>query len=208
MTPLPRHNTDDSSEDNSDNTEGKDEQEIFSMCYECNEKVPIQMKENGTCHGRCFRCQRRQRHLVCAAVNPDKMIDGVPHSWCEICHQYVTSTTLANRSCHGPCRFCGSRVIHHKCNPAIPQNRQFTTRATQWYPNQPLARRIEEARLGQHLPADDAYQMIRRSNQLANPNMCSIITSASTDRVNEYHGRESESVERRWKDYNVLLIQR
>ena len=152
MTPLPRHNSDDSSKANSDKTEGEDEQEIFSMCYQCNEKVPIQMKENGSCHGRCFHCQRRQRCLVCVAVNPDKMIDGVSHSWCEICHQYVISTTLANRSCHGPCKFCGSRVIHHKCNPAIPQTRQFTTRATQWYPNQPHARRIEESRLGHNLP--------------------------------------------------------
>ena len=127
----------------------------------------------------------------------------------------ITSTTLANRSCHGPCRFSGSRVIHHKCNPAIPHTRQFTTRATQWYPNQPLARRMEEARLGQHLPADEAYQMIRGPNQLANPNMCSIITSASTDRVNDYHGPHREIKptrvrERREKknDYNVLLIQR
>ena len=54
MTPLPRHNSDDSSENNSDNTEGKDEQEIYSMCCQCNEKVPIQMKENGSFHGRCF----------------------------------------------------------------------------------------------------------------------------------------------------------
>ena len=41
MTPLPRRNSDDSSEGNSDATEGEDVQEIFSMCYECNEKVPI-----------------------------------------------------------------------------------------------------------------------------------------------------------------------
>ena len=60
MTSLPRRNSDDSSEESSDATEGEDEQEIFSMCYECNEKVPIQMKENGTCHGRYFHCQRRQ----------------------------------------------------------------------------------------------------------------------------------------------------
>ena len=51
---------------------------------------------------------------------------------------------------------------------------------------------MEEARIGQHLPADEAYQMIRGPNQLANPNMCSIITSASTDRVNEYHGPHRE----------------
>ena len=120
------------------------------------------------------------------------MIDCVPHSWCKICHQYATSTTLANRSCHEPCRFCRSRVIHHKCNPAILHNRQFTTRATQRYLNQPLARRMEEARLGQHLPADEAYQMFRGPNQLANPNMCIIITSASTNRVNEYHGPHRE----------------
>ena len=71
MTPLPRHNSDDSSESNSDNTEGEDEKEIFGMCYQCNWKVPNQMKENGSCHGRCFHCQRRQGHLVCAAVNPE-----------------------------------------------------------------------------------------------------------------------------------------
>jgi hypothetical protein len=42
------------------------------------------------------------------------------------------------------------------------------------------------------LPADEAYQMIRGPNQLANPNMCSIITSAPNDRVNEYHGPHRE----------------
>ena len=98
MTPLPRHNSEDSSNSSGDNTEGEDDQEIFSMCYQCNERVPIQMKENGSCHGRCSHCTRRQRHLVCAAVNPDKMIDNVSHSWCERCHQYVTSTTLDNGS--------------------------------------------------------------------------------------------------------------
>ena len=190
MTPIPRHNSDDSSEEHSEATKGEDDQEIFSMCYECDDKVPIQMKENGICHGRCFYCHRRQRHLVYAAVNPDKMIDNVPHSWCEICRQYVTSVTLSNRSCHG--RLCGSRVIHHTCNSAIPHTRQYTTRATQWYPNQPLARRMEEARLGQHLPADETYQMIRGPNQNANPNMCTVITTASTDRVNEYHGPHRE----------------
>ena len=123
MTPIPRHNSDDSSEKHSDATESEDDQEIFSMCYECNERVPIQMKENETCHGRCFHCHRRQRHFVCAAVNPDKMIDNVPHSWSEICHQYVTSVTLSNRSCHGTCSFCGSRIIHHKCNSAPQQYR-------------------------------------------------------------------------------------
>jgi hypothetical protein len=117
MTPIPRRNSDDSSNTNSDATEGEVEQEIFSMYYECNVRVPIQMKINGTCHGRCFYCHRRQRHLVCAAVNPDKMIDGIPHSWCERCHQYVTAGTLLNSSCHGPCLYCGSRVIHDKCTP-------------------------------------------------------------------------------------------
>ena len=39
--------SDDSSNGNSDATEREDEQEIFSMCYECNEKVQIQMKING-----------------------------------------------------------------------------------------------------------------------------------------------------------------
>jgi Zn-finger nucleic acid-binding protein len=38
---------------------------------------------------------------------------------------------------------------------------------------------MEEARLGQHLPADEAYQMFRGPN---------VITTASMDRVNEYHG--------------------
>ena len=52
MTPIPRHKSDDSSNANSDATEGEDEQEIFSMCYDCNEKVLIQIKINGTCHGR------------------------------------------------------------------------------------------------------------------------------------------------------------
>ena len=42
--------------------------------------------------------------------------------------------------------------------------------------------------MGMFLPADEAYQMIRGPNQLANPNMCSIITSAPSDRVNEYLG--------------------
>ena len=93
MTPIPRHNSDDSSEDHSDVTESEEEKIIYSMCYDCNEKVLAQMKMNGTCHGRCFYCHRRQRHLVCAEVNPDKMIDGVPHTYCEICHQYVTYET-------------------------------------------------------------------------------------------------------------------
>jgi hypothetical protein len=115
ITPIPRHNSDDSSNGHSGATEGEDEQEIFSMCYECNEQVPIQMKINEPCHERCFYCHRRQRHLVCAAVNPDKMIDSIPHSWCERCRQYVTSGTLLNMSCHGPCLYCGSRVIHDKC---------------------------------------------------------------------------------------------
>ena len=46
--------------------------------------------------------------------------------------------------------------------------------------------------MGRYLPADEAYQMIRGPNQQANPNMCSIITSAPTDRVNEYHGPHRE----------------
>ena len=58
MTPIPRHNSDDSSDGHSDATESEDEQEIFSMCYECNEQVPIQMKINGTCDGRFFYCHR------------------------------------------------------------------------------------------------------------------------------------------------------
>ena len=53
MTPIPRHNSDDSSNEHSDATEGEDDQEIFSMCYECNERVPIQMKINGTTDDVC-----------------------------------------------------------------------------------------------------------------------------------------------------------
>jgi hypothetical protein len=168
------------------------------------------MKINGTCHGRCFYCQRRQRHLLCAAVNPDKMIDGVPHSWCEICHQYVTYKTLSNRSCHGPCRFCGSRVIHHKCNPAIPHNRQYTTRATQWYTNQPLASRMEEARVRQHLPANEAYQMIRGLNLNVNPNIGTVISTTSLDRINEYHGphREIETTRARARSEAMERLER
>jgi hypothetical protein len=37
MTPIPRHNSDDSSNGHSDATEAEDKQEIISMCYECNE---------------------------------------------------------------------------------------------------------------------------------------------------------------------------
>ena len=47
---------------------------------------------------------------------------------------------------------------------------------------------MERERLGQHLPADEAYQMIRGPNQNVNPNMCTVITTASTNRVNEYIG--------------------
>ena len=45
---------------------------------------------------------------------------------------------------------------------------------------------MERERLGQHLPADEAYQMIRGPNKNVNPNMCTVITTASADRVNEY----------------------
>jgi hypothetical protein len=47
---------------------------------------------------------------------------------------------------------------------------------------------MEKERLGQHLPADEAFQMIRGPNQNANSNMCTVITTAFTDRVNEYLG--------------------
>ena len=47
-------------------------------------------------------------------------------------------------------------------------------------------------RLGQHLPADEAYQMIRGPNQNVNPYMCAAITTASLDRVNKYHGLHRE----------------
>jgi hypothetical protein len=135
MTPKPRQDSDDSGDGQSDTTESEEDKVIFSICYQCNDKVPIQMKKNGTCHSRCFYCYRNKWHLVCAAVNSDKTIDRVYHSLCEICRQYVTSGTMSNRSCHGPCKFCRSRVIHDKCNAAIPCARHFTIRATQWYPN-------------------------------------------------------------------------
>jgi hypothetical protein len=47
---------------------------------------------------------------------------------------------------------------------------------------------MEEARVGQHLPADESYQMYRGPNLNANPNISTVITTASSDRVNEYHG--------------------
>ena len=51
---------------------------------------------------------------------------------------------------------------------------------------------MEEARLGQHLPADDSYQIYRGPNFNVNPNMSTVITTAATDRVNEYHGSHRE----------------
>jgi hypothetical protein len=51
---------------------------------------------------------------------------------------------------------------------------------------------MKEARVGQHLPADEAYQMIRGPNLNVNPNMGTVITTASLDRVNEYHGSHRE----------------
>jgi hypothetical protein len=47
---------------------------------------------------------------------------------------------------------------------------------------------MEKARLGKHLPADESYQMIRGPNQNVSPNMCTVITTAALDRVNEYLG--------------------
>ena len=41
MTPIPRHKSDDSSDERSDATEGEEDKEIFSMCYECNDKLQI-----------------------------------------------------------------------------------------------------------------------------------------------------------------------
>ena len=43
-------------------------------------------------------------------------------------------------------------------------------------------------RLGQHLPADEACQMITGPNQNVNPNMCTVIATTPLDRVNEYPG--------------------
>jgi hypothetical protein len=40
----------------------------------------------------------------------------------------------------------------------------------------------------QHLPADEAYQMIRGPNLNVNPSMSTVITTASLDRINENHG--------------------
>ena len=51
---------------------------------------------------------------------------------------------------------------------------------------------MEGARLGQHLPADESYQIYRGPNFNENPNMSTVITTAATDRVNEYHGSHRE----------------
>ena len=51
---------------------------------------------------------------------------------------------------------------------------------------------MEEARVGQHLPADESYQLVRGPNLNLNPNMSTVTTTASTDRVNEYHGPHRE----------------
>jgi hypothetical protein len=88
MTPIPHVN--------SDGTETEDERVIVSTCCQCNERVPIQLKENGSCHGKCFFCKKDEEHLVCSAVNPDIMEDVVSHSWCDRCHWYVPSRTLVN----------------------------------------------------------------------------------------------------------------
>ena len=56
MTPIPHANTDDS-----DGTESEDEREIASFCGQCNAQVPIQMKENGSCHGKFFSV-RKTKH--------------------------------------------------------------------------------------------------------------------------------------------------
>jgi hypothetical protein len=47
---------------------------------------------------------------------------------------------------------------------------------------------MKRERLGQHFLADEAYRMIRGPNKNINPNMFTVITTASTDRVNEYLG--------------------
>jgi hypothetical protein len=41
MTPIPRHNSDKSSETHSDASEREEDQIIYSMCCKCNEKVLI-----------------------------------------------------------------------------------------------------------------------------------------------------------------------
>ena len=138
MTPIPHVNSDDS-----EGTETEDERVIVSMCCQCGERVPIQMKENGSCHDKCYFCKKNEEHLVCSAVNPDIMKDDIPHSWCDRCHNYVPSRTLANGSCHGACRYCVSRVIHDICNPAIPMTRNYISRSTQHYGTVEEAMRVE-----------------------------------------------------------------
>ena len=129
------------------------------------------MKENGSCHGKCFFCKKDEEHLVCSAVNPDIMKADISHSWCERCHGYVPFTTLDNGSCHGACRYCGSRVMHDRCNPAIPMTRQYISRSTQWYESTEEAIRIEsEVRQGKILPADEQYTMVRGPDHRTNPN--------------------------------------
>jgi short subunit dehydrogenase-like uncharacterized protein len=69
---------------------------------------------------------------------------------------------------------------------------------------------MEEVRLGQHLPADEAYQMIRGPNLNVNLNIVSVITTASLDRVNEYHGphREIETSTARVRRESMERLQR
>ena len=59
MTPIPHVNSDDS-----DGTETEDEKVIVSMCCQCGERVPIQMKENGSCHGKCLFCKKNEEHRI------------------------------------------------------------------------------------------------------------------------------------------------
>ena len=193
MTPIPHVNSDDS-----DGTETEDEKVIVSMCCQCGERVPIQMKENGSCHGKCYFCKKNEEHLVCSAVNPDIMKDDIPHSWCDRCHNYVPSRTLANGSCHGACRYCVSRVIHDICNPAIPMTRNYISRLTQHYDTVEEAMRVEnEIRQGNNLPADEEYTMVRGPDHRMNPNAFIWIRSAPMDKIAEFQGPHREITARR-----------
>jgi hypothetical protein len=180
MTPIPHVSSDDT-----DSTETEDERVIVSMCCKCNKRVPIQMKESGSCHGKYFFCKKDEEHLVCSAVKSDIM-------------KYVPSRTFANESCHGACRSCGSRVLHDLCNPVIPMTRNYISRSTQWYDSAEEAMQIEtEVRQKNNLPADKQYTMVRRLDQRMNLSAFIWIRSAPLDKIAEFQRPHREMSARR-----------
>jgi hypothetical protein len=69
---------------------------------------------------------------------------------------------------------------------------------------------VEREQPEQNLPADEAYQMIRGPNQSINPNMCTVITSAFLDKVDEYFGlhREIEMTQKSLRREAIERLQR